>query len=318
MNVKQNRASGPTVRRAERPARLPGSGHSFMPPGALAGLASSLVTYSHEQGGDTGTDMNRFLAAILLVCTAGLTASSAQAGALGLQTLNGSYAYILRLHTADPAEDQFAIMGIATCDGAGHITASFTSTTDGNVQTGTLNGTYTVNADGTGEIDYGPNPVVKLAIAVHDVSGGIAHAIEFLQTNDSLNEVQDGHALLQATTAQTFSKKSLKGTYVFHGERLISDPGGAQDAYLAVVTFDGKGKVKGTLTLVYAGDPETDKVSGTYKINSNGSASFKISDVTFAVALDNVSKNHAAGFLMLRTGGQDQGNFADTAEGEQQ
>jgi len=262
--------------------------------------------------------MNRFLAAILLVCAATLAAPSAQAGGLGLQTLSGSYAYILRLHTADPAEDQFAIIGIATCDGAGHITASFTSTTDGKIETGTLNGTYTVNSDGTGEIDYGPNPVVKLAIAVHDVSGGIAHAIEFLQINDSLNEVQDGHAVLQAATAQTFSKASLKGIYVFHGERLVSDPNGAQDGYLAVVTFDGKGKVKGTLTFVYAGSPETDMVSGTYKINKDGSASFTIANVTFAAALDNVSKNHAAGFLMMRTAGHEKGNFADTAEGEQQ
>jgi len=66
-----------------------------------------------------------------------------------------------------------------------------------------------------------------------------------LLTTDSNNEVASGSAMLQSTTAETYSVASLKGNFSIQLKMWTADVNQEEDGAIGIITFDGKGNFKG-------------------------------------------------------------------------
>jgi hypothetical protein len=256
----------------------------------------------------------RFVRVGALVIMTIALALSAQAASFSNASLKGSYSFLTNLWTANVSTNEFAMVGVLTFDGAGNVTGSYTSVTGGVAQTGTLGGTYTVNSNGTGTIDFTTGSTAQFAITLNSTAAGVAHGVQLLQTNDSNNEVISGTAVLQSTTAQTYSVASLKGNFAFQTNRwtLETNQGGG----IGVFSFDGKGNFKGSGTQVFAGVSQTGTCTGTYTVNSDGSGSLSITagDKTqeTAFALNSVAAGKAKGAQLLQTNLNDNVDLSGT------
>ncbi len=69
-------------------------------------------------------------------------------------SIKGSYgiSYVVALPNASGPTQFFSGTGVYQADGAGHLTGAETTNTNGEVCSGDLNGTYTVNSNGTGTV----------------------------------------------------------------------------------------------------------------------------------------------------------------------
>ena len=108
-------------------------------------------------------------------------------------------------------------------DGAGTVTGSYTSISSEVFKTGTLGGTYTVNSNGTGTITFTTGSTAQFAITLNSTAAKVAHGVQLLQTNDRNNEIVSGTAVLQSTTAETYSVASLKGNFSFQWSLWTAD-----------------------------------------------------------------------------------------------
>lgn len=106
----------------------------------------------------------------------------------------GSYGFRL-----DDSPAPAGTLGVASFDGAGNVTLTFTSVgvpdSGGQppVMNGTLTGTYSFNTDGSGVIDLTPSAGGKFAVVVTDGGSGLL----LLLTNGTGNNVSLGTARLQ-------------------------------------------------------------------------------------------------------------------------
>jgi len=229
-------------------------------------------------------------------------ALSAQAATYSKASLKGSYSFLTNLWTANASTSQFAMVGVLTFNGAGAVTGSYTSTDGGVVQTGTLGGTYTVNSNGTGTLTFTTGSTAQFAINLDSTAAKVAHGIELLQTNDSNNEIVSGTAVLQSTTAETYSVASLKGSFAIQRNTWTAAGSQAEGGGVDLYTFDGKGNVKALKQFVTDGVFHTGTTTGTYTVNLDGSGSMSLVDgSSFAFPLNSVAAGQAKGFQDLQT-----------------
>ena len=220
----------------------------------------------------------RFMQVAVLVFVTITLALSAQAVVFSNASLKGSYSFLLNRWTVQYNQD--AVVGVMAFDGAGNVAASFTYIDGGVVQTGTDSGTYTVNSNGTGAINFtnfsGTGASPHFAITLNSTAAGLAHGLQLVQTNNTANYVQSGTALLQCTTAATYSVASLKGNFSWQGNLWTANVNQAQSGGIGTFSFDGKGHVKGVWTRMDGGVLHTGTFTGTYTVNSDGSGSITV------------------------------------------
>lgn len=131
-----------------------------------------------------------------------LQPGSAQAQTLTSASLNGSFAF--QLNKFGWCSNIVTSVGLFQFDGNGNVSASFTnyySNKAGNgpkVKTGSASGTYTVNGDGTGEIDMTAPDNRKFAFVIDSTGTTGAERIELI--NSSLHSprcAMSGYAIQQ-------------------------------------------------------------------------------------------------------------------------
>jgi hypothetical protein len=221
-------------------------------------------------------------------------------------SLKGGYSFLTNRWTADVNRSQEGVVGVMTFDGAGNVTASYTSISGGVLQTGTASGTYIVNSNGTGAISFttGSSPP-QFAITLTSSAAGLAHGMQLLRTNDNRNLVESGTALLQSTTATTYTLASVKGNFGLQLNEWDANVNDSQEGIVGIASFDGAGKVKGSTTDVNGGVVSKGTFTGTYTVNADGSASMSLTAGTdhpqVAFVLNSVSAGQAKGAQLLRT-----------------
>ena len=231
---------------------------------------------------------------VLIFVTIAL-ALSAQAATFSKASLKGSYSFLTNLWTANVNTNEFATVGILTFDGAGNVTGSYTSISGGVVQTGTLGGTYTINSNGTGTITFATGSTAQFAITLDSTAAGVAHGVQLLQTNDSNNEIVSGTAVLQSTTAETYSVASLKGNFAFQWNLWTAAVSEYQASDLGMMSLDGKGNANAWSTIVAGGTSFTKTLTGTYAVNSDGSGTISLPGAQIVFVANSVAAGHVKG-----------------------
>ena len=222
-------------------------------------------------------------------------------------SLKGGYSFLLNRWTADVNTNEDGTVGVMMFDGVGNVTVSYTSISGGVVQTGAGSGTYTVNSNGTGAINFttGSNPP-KFAIILNSTAAGLAHGVQLLRTDKNANLVESGTALLQSTTAATYTLASVKGKLGFQLNKWTADVNETQEGIVGIFILDGKGKVTGSLSDMVGGVLKTSTFTGTYTVNADGSGSMSLTfagiNPQFAFALNNATPTSPAkGLQLLQT-----------------
>ena len=110
---------------------------------------------------------------------------------------SGAFGFSLSKVPSPADKTAGALLGVMNFDGAGGVSGSFTSyfpANDPRLQTGTLTGTYSSNADGTGSIDVtlSTGQGVQLAMVITDSGSRI-----LLMATDSGTNVMSGTASMQ-------------------------------------------------------------------------------------------------------------------------
>ena len=234
-------------------------------------------------------------------------ALSAQAANFSNASLKGGYSFLANLRTANVNTPQFAAGGVMTFDGAGNVTGSYTSISDHAVQSGALGGTYLVKSNGTGTLNLTTGLTVQFAITLNSLAAGVAQGVQLLRTDDTSNEVVSGTALLQSSTAGKYTVASLRGNFALQYNPWTADASLAEDGGVAIFSFDGKGNIKGSVTIMFDGRKVGGSLKATYKVNSDGSGTISVvskHNVEFAFALNSVAAGQAKGlqFLDANTG----------------
>ena len=220
---------------------------------------------------------------------------SAQAATFSKASLKGSYSFLTNLWTANANTNEFAMVGILAFDGAGNVTGSYTSISLQVFQTGTLGGTYTVNSNGTGTLTFTTGSTAQFAITLDSTAANVAHGVQLVQTNDSNNEIVSGTAVLQSTTAQTYSLASLKGNFGFQWSLWTAAVSEYQASDLGMISFDGKGNAKAVSTIVADGGSFTQTLTGTYTVNSDGSGTITLPGAQIVFVLNSVAAGQGKG-----------------------
>ncbi len=227
--------------------------------------------------------------------------ASAQAATFSNSSLQGTYAFLGNRWTADINAPQGGVIGIITFDGIGDMSESYTGMVNGSLVSGTFTGTYTVNPDGTGTINFSTG--WQWAIVLNSTSGKIAHGIQLLLTSNlGYNEVGTSTAGLQSTTAKTYSAANLKGDFSFVYNDWTADPSQPDDDGDGLFIFDGKGNVKGSSSDMQGGTLQTETFTGTYTVNSDGSGAISLSTgEQYAFVLNTATGNLAQGLQFVQT-----------------
>lgn len=255
----------------------------------------------------------RIFQVLVLVSVTTLFAVSVQAAVAVFSnaSVKGSYSFLLNRWTADVNASQEGNLGLMTFDGAGGVTASFTSMRNGVLSTGTATGTYSINANGTGTVNLtGQNGTLQFAIVLNSTAAGIARSVELLLTNDTTNSVTSGTAVLQSSVAPTYNAASLKGNLAFQLNEWTADVNESRNGIVGRFSFNGAGKVTVSFTEMKAGVLQTGSCTGTYTVNSDGTGALSLVCGTdtpqIALVLNSVAVNPAGvglakGFQLLQT-----------------
>jgi hypothetical protein len=254
---------------------------------------------------------------ILIFVTIAL-ALSAQATTYSKASLNGSYSFLTNLWTADASTNQIAMVGVLTFNGAGKVNGSYTLVSLQVSHAGTLVGTYTVSSNGTGKITFTSGSTAKFAIALNNpTSAGVAQGVQLLQTNDSNNEIVSGIAVLQSTTAQTYTAASIKGNFSFQWNIWTANASGYEGSIIGTCNFDGNGKFKSSGTQVLGGVAKAATETGTYTVNPDGSGTISFSGSEVAFVLNSVASGQARGAQFIQNL-DESGNYVITGTALQQ
>ena len=115
-----------------------------------------------------------------------------------LKSVNGKFGFRFNESTADVAQPQIGGIGVLSFNGAGKVSVSFTQMKGGVLSSGSGSGTYTMNADGSGNISLtvgADNPQIAFVVntvAVNTTTGlGSAKGVQLLQTNEGGNNRTD-------------------------------------------------------------------------------------------------------------------------------
>ncbi len=252
---------------------------------------------------------------ILVFLTLAL-ALSAQAAGFSNASLKGSYSFLTNLRTANVNTPQFAMVGVMRFDGAGNVTGSYTSISDHAVQSGTLGGTYGVKSNGSGVIDVTSGLTARYAITLNSTAAGVAQGVQLLRTDDTNNEVVSGTALLQSSTTGKYTVASLKGNFAFQYNPWTDDVSLAEDGGVGIFSFDGKGNIQGSVTIMFDGGQGGGPFKATYRVNSDGNGTISgigKHGLQIAFALNSVAAGEAKGLQFLDTNtGDGDGNLVIT------
>jgi hypothetical protein len=221
-------------------------------------------------------------------------------------SLKGSYSYLINRWTADSTINESAYVGVATFNGTGSVSATYTDMSGGVETTGTESGTYSVSANGTGTIDFTTGSTNHFTMVLNSTAAGLAHSVLLLRTDNTTNLVESGTGLLQSTTAANYTLASLKGNMSFQLNKWTADVTENQEAIFGVFILDGKGNVKGLLTDMHGGVLTTESFTGTYTVSADGSGSMTLKVGTdtavVAFALNNATPTTPAkGLQILQT-----------------
>ena len=233
----------------------------------------------------------------------------AQAASFNNASVKGSYSFLINLRTANASTNQFAMVGVLTFNGAGSVKGSYTSISSDTVQTGNLGGTYSVASNGTGTMKFTTGSTAQFAITINSTVAGLAHGLQLLQTNDDNNQIASGTAILQATTAETYSTASLQGNFAFQYNPWTVELALAEDGGIGVWSFDGKGTVTSAESIMYDGKLLKGSDSFHYTVNPDGTGT--IAPPTggkgphFAFALNTATGTQAAALQFLDTNTSD-------------
>ncbi len=251
----------------------------------------------------------RFLQVGVLIFVTTALALSAQAAGFSEANLKGSYSFLINKWTANPNSQQLAVVGVLTFDGAGNVSGTGTAVGDGVSLSGTLGGTYTVNPDATGVIEFTSlftGGTAQVAFTLNSIIAGVARGAQLLQTDEGGNHVTSGTAVLQFPTAMAYSVASVRGSYALQTNLWTADPSTPAGSGLLTITFDGQGNLEGSGTNMFGGAPFTETLTGTYTVNPDGNCTVSLVPSTsatleFACALNTVIAGGARGMQLLRT-----------------
>ena len=239
----------------------------------------------------------RFAQVRILTFMAIAIALPSQATTFSNASLTGSYSFLINLWTAAVNTNEFAIVGVMTFDGAGQGSAFYTQTNAGGLITsGNFSMNYTVNPNGTGTITCTSGLTDKFAITLNSTSGGVARGVQLLQINDNSNEVVSGTAVWLSSAAKTYSVSSLRGNFAFQGNEWTAAGQDAEEGFVGILTFDGKGNVIGSYTDMYDGELTSPTLTGTYVVKSDGFGGmlFLADNIQFTFALNSATASGKA------------------------
>jgi hypothetical protein len=213
--------------------------------------------------------------------------------AFGNASLKGSYSVLLTKWRSDPSSSPEALVGVFNFDGAGNLAiSSFTDNNNGNITTGSGTGGYSVNRDGTGVMTVGLSNGDNGTFSIVINAKGKGFQLMLTECNNGCgSSILSGTAI--ATGGASFGNASLKGAHEFSTTTWTTQNSSAQ-IDLGILTFDGAGNVKASVTQDSAGTVTTIKANGTYSVNSDGGGSIvltsKQGSTTFAFAIDSAGK----------------------------
>ncbi len=243
-------------------------------------------------------------------------ALSVQAASFSNASLKGGYSFLANRRTANVNTPQLAAVGVMTFDGVGNVTGSYTSISDHAVQSGALGGTYLVKSNGTGILSLTTGLTAQFAITLNSTAAGVAHGVQLLQTDDTSNEVVSGTALLQSTTAGKYTAASSKGNFALQYNPWTDDASLPEDGGVGIFSFDGKGSIKGSVTIMFDGGQVGGPFKATYKVNSDGSGTITgigKHSLRIAFVLNSVAAGQAKALQFLDTNtGDGSGNLVIT------
>ena len=202
-------------------------------------------------------------------------------GSCSLATLQGTYGdfeegTVLAQFPGFPAPPfPVVLIGMVTYDGAGNVSATYTSSMGGVILPGTGTGTYTVNSDCTYS-DVITEPNGPGGHHVGTITGKGAFQVVHLMYTDPWLVAS---ATLRKTPAKGCSQKSLTGTYAVVGQGWLTPPGFSSlvpAAHVGIFASKGKGSFYGDDTISIAGSAMPDTFTATYTINADCTISAEI------------------------------------------
>lgn len=170
----------------------------------------------------------------LLAGCGGSSKNPTPQGSFTNASLNGTYAISF---SGTDAKGFFAVAGMVTADGAGHITSGQMDINQTpNPVNVTLNGTYTIRADGRGVAGL-ITPAGNFSLVFVIVDGGNRALVTRFEQSAT------GSGSLDLVNSSAFSTAALAGTFVFNLSGL--DSSGNSEATVGSITTDSTGAVTG-------------------------------------------------------------------------
>jgi len=251
----------------------------------------------------------------ILISLITVLALSAQGANFNNASLQGTYSHLTNRCTADATDVQMARIGILTFDGVGNVSNSFTEIIGGQIMSGTFSGTYAVNSDGTAAITWSSSPN-QVLFNLNSTVAKVAHGFQYVVTivSDPYNETNVGEALIQSTTAATYSLATLKGTFSFEFDEATADSTLVMQGGIGLFTFDGKGNVKGSTRYIAGGVFQTGTFTGSYLVNPDGTGSISLSNgAQYAFVLNSLAGKLAKGLQFIQTNSTGNAAISGTA-----
>jgi uncharacterized repeat protein (TIGR01451 family) len=132
--------------------------------------------------------------------------------------LKGQYALVVRA-VNDGNHSERAFVGSLTFDGAGSVSGTIERSCNGGctVQTLSVTGSYSIGPDNRGlmSLDSGGTLPLAFALAVGNVSNGVASDVRLIRFDDITGTTARGAGELRLQDTGMFTTASMAGTYVF-------------------------------------------------------------------------------------------------------
>lgn len=158
--------------------------------------------------------------------------------------LIGQYAFLVRAFDETTGAEH-AVVGSFTFDGTGHITGEIDNNSPGTngIFNAAVTGVYSIGSDNRGVMSVTPTGQTPgiFAIAVGNVSGGVATEAQVTLFLDDNGSGQIGSGMLVKQDATAFTQASFAGTYAFG--LTGQNPSVQRAAELGFITYDNAGHV---------------------------------------------------------------------------
>jgi hypothetical protein len=130
--------------------------------------------------------------------TAGSAIAMNLSGSASAANLKGIYSFLTNYWSADPTQTQQANVGTASFDGVSKVTLTDVQEQGGVEKNVTLLGTYSVNANGTGTMNFTVKGVpLPIDFAMNTITGSLAKGFQFLTGDSTTDKVGTGTGVFQ-------------------------------------------------------------------------------------------------------------------------